>query len=198
VQSVTGAPPASQFANPRSPADSVSWFEARDICALRDARLPTEAEWEYAARGVDSLLYPWGNDFVRENVVFQRTAQQGALFVMAADGTPLRPASASWVGALDMLGNIEEWTSTIYDELDYSRRSLDFQNLYPYPYRADDGREADETLSAYQDRVNNTAIFTLRVLRGGSYTNSEGLRGANRSFGNANDEAVTSGFRCVR
>jgi formylglycine-generating enzyme required for sulfatase activity len=198
VEMVTGNSAGSQFANPQNPADSVSWFEARDICALREARLPTEAEWEYAARGVDSRVFPWGNEFVAANVVFQRTAQQGAMPVMTANATPLRPASASWVGAVDMLGNIEEWTSTIYDELDYSQRTLNFQNLFPYPYRAADGREADEALDDYQARVNSSAIFTLRVLRGGSFTNTEGLRAANRSYDNANDEDVTSGFRCVR
>ena len=97
-----------------------------------------------------------------------------------------------------MLGNIEEWTSTIYDELDYSRQTFDFQNRFPYPYRVDDGREADESRTDFQERMNSTGIFTLRVLRGGSYVNTDGLRSANRSWDDADDEDVTSGFRCAR
>lgn len=195
---VTNEGSGSQFPNGSNPVDSISWFEARDVCLLREAHLPTEAEWEYAARGVDSLLFPWGNVFVEENVVYQRLVQEGALAVISVTRSPLRPESASWVGAVDMLGNIEEWTNTIFDELDFSQQIFDFQNLFAYPYRADDGREADETREQFQERVNTSSIFTLRVLRGGSYTNSDGLRAANRSWDDADDEDVTSGFRCVR
>jgi formylglycine-generating enzyme required for sulfatase activity len=197
-QRVANEPATSQFPNGANPVDSVSWFEARDVCALRDARLPTESEWEYAARGVDSLTYPWGNQFIADNLVFGRSAQDGALPVISGAGTPLRPSSASWVGAVDMLGNIEEWTSTIYDELDFSRQTFDFQNRFPYPYRADDGREADESRADSQERMNSTGIFTLRVLRGGSYIHTDGLRSANRSWDDADDEDITSGFRCAR
>jgi formylglycine-generating enzyme required for sulfatase activity len=48
---------------PDQPRNCVSWFDTRDFCAARDAHLPTEAEWEYAARGPDALVYPWGNEW---------------------------------------------------------------------------------------------------------------------------------------
>jgi formylglycine-generating enzyme required for sulfatase activity len=86
---------------PENPAACLSWYEAEAYARWRGGRLPTEAEWEYAARGPQSLIYPWGNEFDagRCNVV---------------DSTGLKPAGsypagASWVGALDMAGNVMEW-----------------------------------------------------------------------------------------
>lgn len=107
------------------PRENISWFEARDLCTKRGARLPTEVEWEYAARGPDDLIYPWGNTFVSENVVAStnQTASVGG-----------KAGGKSWVGAYDFSGNVAEWVSTI-DK--------------PYPYRSDDGREdTSDTTSA--------------------------------------------------
>lgn len=106
------------------PRDSVSWADAAAYCAARDARLPTEAEWEYAARGPKAPVYPWGDDFIDSNVVssWQVTARR-------TEPVTGRSAGVSWVGAHNMSGNVWEWTSTLYA---------------PYPYDADDGRE-DET-----------------------------------------------------
>ena len=92
------------------PRERVTWFEARDFCALRDGRLPTEVEWEYAARGPDNLIYPWGNTYVAEYTV--------------ADGTETAPVTThpegvSWVGAFHLSGNVWEWTSTIFGAYPY-------------------------------------------------------------------------------
>lgn len=119
---VTNAQFGSQgaFAGDDRPRENLTWFEARDHCAKRGARLPTEAEWEYAARGPDSLLYPWGNELVEDNLVFDRNSNNETAPVGS------RPAGASWVGALDMSGNVFEWVSSLYQ---------------PYPYDPRDGRE---------------------------------------------------------
>ena len=102
------------------PAVEVSWFGARDFCAARGRRLPSEAEWEKAARGDDRRIYPWG-------------AEPPGLHLAAYDRpynatepTASRPRGASPHGVEDLLGNLREWTSTA---------------LRPYPYRPDDGRE---------------------------------------------------------
>lgn len=102
------------------------------------------------------------------------------------------------MGALDMSGNVYEWTSTRYDDIDYSKSTLDFQGLFPYPYRAEDGRETDETLEQYNSKSKGN-IYTLRVARGGSWNYSDTfLRGAARSGVSADFGLVNVGFRCAR
>ena len=94
---------AGQFAGDNRPRENLTWFEARDYCAGRDARLPTEAEWEYAASGPDNLIYPWGEELVETNLVFDRNSNNETAEVGS------RPDGVSWVGALDMAGNVWEW-----------------------------------------------------------------------------------------
>ena len=102
------------------PRDNLTWFEARDFCASRGARLPTEAEWEYAARGPDSLIYPWGDLFVPDNLIYD------ANFEFQLHDVGSKPEGVSWVGAYDLAGNATEWVSSLYR---------------PYPYDPGDGRE---------------------------------------------------------
>jgi formylglycine-generating enzyme required for sulfatase activity len=108
------------FPGDNRPRENLTWFEARDFCASRGSRLPTEAEWEYAASGPDNLIYPWGNELIEDNLVFDRNSNNQTADVGS------RPGGVSWVGAYDMAGNVFEWVSSQYR---------------PYPYSATDGRE---------------------------------------------------------
>ena len=149
------------------PRTNLMWFEAREFCKLRGARLPTEAEWEYAARGPDNLIYPWGNVFDASRVV----NGPGVVTQVAPVGSI--PGGASWVGALDMSGNVWEWTGSIY---------------MPYPYVPGDGREVDS---------NNNV---LRVVRGGAWNSQDQdhLRAPDRNWNGPVVVFWSYGVRCAK
>ena len=90
------------YAGDTRPREQISWAEALAFCESRGARLPTEAEWEYVARGPDGWEYAWGDQFLSDNLIWAN-----------ANGQPAevgsRSGGVSWVGALDMNGNVWEW-----------------------------------------------------------------------------------------
>jgi formylglycine-generating enzyme required for sulfatase activity len=95
----------SMYRGPSWPRETITWQEASEFCMARDARLPTEAEWEYAARGPDGLTYPWGDEFQLERLTSGR---------LNPDNVAFAPAGASWVGVFDMSGGIAEWVADWY------------------------------------------------------------------------------------
>lgn len=175
----------SGFSGDEFPVERITWFEARDFCELRDSRLPTEAEWEYAARGPDNLIYPWGNewdgtlvnhcdmDCAVENLGYMGTNDTDGYGFTAPVGS--YPAGVSWVGALDMSGNVWEWTSSLYEA---------------YPYDAEDGHEADT----------GSRTDVRRVLRSGAWGNYDTglLRAPFRSWYGPGYWYYDNGFRCAR
>jgi formylglycine-generating enzyme required for sulfatase activity len=154
------------------PIQNATYYDAAVYCAWREARLPIEAEWEYAARGQEGLTFPWGEVFdgsltnhcdvnclVLGDAASQSIWNDGYSELAPVDAFP---DNQSWVGAQNLAGNILEWTST--------RSSL-----------------------------NESPTDDLRVIKGGSldaypYQTAGWFIGAyNASFGRAN-----IGFRCVR
>lgn len=109
-------PPAKEL----HPVVDVDWYDAQTFCRWAGVRLPTEAEWEKAARGTDCRIFPWGNQKANRSLCNFNFG--------VGDTTPVGqyPDGASPYGVLDMAGNIWEWTSS---------------KARPYPYDSGDGRE---------------------------------------------------------
>ncbi len=83
------------------PINCINWSMARSYCQWRGGDLPTEAQWEYAARGTDGRIYPWGNQEPRDQINFNATST-----VPVAS----YPTGVSPFGLYDMAGNVSEWT----------------------------------------------------------------------------------------
>jgi sulfatase modifying factor 1 len=96
------------------PAAGITWQNAADYCAWVGKRLPSEAEWEKAARATDGRTYPWGDAWDASNA---NTSETGLRYPQPVGSYP---SGASPYGALDMAGNVWEWVADLYDREYYS------------------------------------------------------------------------------
>jgi len=172
------------------PVVGVSWEDALAYAEHHGLSLPTEAQWEYAGRGAEGRVYPWGDEWDPKKLCWGENKAPGGQTAPVGS----HPDGASWCRALDMAGNVYEWCADWFDP-DYYKAAPTTNPTGP--------AEAVAFSFSLRPQVLESAR-TERVLRGGSWNDGAPLyfRGASRSSPGHYDgpgyRVGLIGFRCAR
>ena len=186
----TGHPAPAYWDDPRlnkpnQPVVGVNWYDGKAYCESQGKRLPTEAEWEKAARGPKGYLYPWGHEFDPTKVNYGKTHDA----TMPIDAYP---DGVSDYGLYNMAGNVFEWVADWYDPRYYGRLETMVNPAGP---------AQPVWLGGTGTYVDRLTVGEKRVIRGGSWIAPEGTVRATHRFWNHplnNSYGVGLGFRCAK